>query len=462
MNITANFEQGLLNSWKFFAIEHCADFMPDTEVRKSMALVAQSCLKANISSGPPEAIFERIQQARIDFAQALLQRLVEVNARGAEVFQLLEITWKALRARHMTYEDALINDDTEYFRSLLNVLFLSLQFHMDGPSRSAPEAINKRAEISSDLTVVVEVVRTIVAQGFKSLTTYLHDEPDKCTPKDFAIIIAILQTALQVKNADRLFEHIVYHIEENETARHATTLFSWADQLAVGGDPVYAELSVSILVKMSSLPLLAEHLAVEAVLVKLSTCRLTNILTQPKSFGPFDPVPRLYAIWTGGFLPLCLNMLYSVMRTAPEVAAFINQFESRLIRAQEAFSGHATAAPSAPNSKWISLSLVSEAYSLALITFILGRFREAGASAGFDANSIQDIKWDKVQVKEDIEELLRRRPALRARIVATSEKEVEWSRQKPLSSTSGAENRLEEKVVHEMKSAIACLGGEES
>ncbi|CAI7632944.1 unnamed protein product [Penicillium bialowiezense] len=454
---------GLLNSWKFFAIEHCADFMPDTEIRKSMALVAQSCLKANITSGPPEAIFERIQQARIDFAQALLQRLVEVNARGAEVFQLLEITWTALRARHMTYEDALINDDTEYFRSLLNVLFLALQFHMGGASRSAPEAINKRAEVSSDLTVVVEVVKTIVAQGFKSLTTYLHESPDKCTPKDFAIIIAILQTALQVKNADRLYEHIVYHIEENETARHATTLFSWADQLAVSGDPVYAELSVSILVKMSSLPLLAEHLAVEAVLMKLSTCRLTNLLTQKKSFGPFEPVPRLYAIWTGGFLPLCLNLLYSVMRTAPEVAAFINQFESRLIRAQEAFSsGHATTTLSSPASKWISLSMVSEAYSLALITFILGRFRDAGASAAVDTQTIQDIRWDKVQVKEDIEELLRRRPALRARIVATSEKEVEWSRQKPLDSASGAENRLEEKVVSEMKATITCLGGEDS
>jgi nuclear pore complex protein Nup188 len=150
------------------------------------------------------------------------------------------------------------------------------------------------------------------------------------------------------------------------------------------------------------------------------------------------------------------------MRTAPEVAAFINQFESRLIRAQEAFSsGHATAAPPTA-SKWISLSMVSEAYSLALITFILGRFREAGASAGIDATAIQEIKWDKDQVKEDIEELLRRRPALRARIVATSEKEVEWSRQKPLSSTSGAENRLEEKVVNEMQAAITCLGGEDS
>jgi nuclear pore complex protein Nup188 len=435
--------------------------MPDTEVRKSMALVAQSCLNANISGGPPEAIFERIQQTRVEFAQILLQRLVEANARGAEVFQLLEITWNALRARHLTYEDALINDDTDYFRSVLHVLFLALQFHLDSPSRSAPEAINKKVEVSSDLTVIVEIVKTIVAQGFKSLTTYLHDNPEKCAPKDFAIINAILQTALHVKNADRLYEHIVFHIEDNDTARHATTLFSWADQLAVAGDPVYAELSISILVKMSILPMLAEHLAVEAVLMKLSTCRLTNLLIQKKAFGPFDPVPRLYTIWTGGFLPLCLNMLYSVMRTAPEVSAFLNQFESRLTRATEAFSSH-TAVPSAATTKWISLSLVSEASSLALISFILDRYRDAGASAGVDAQAIQGLKWDRAQVKEDMEELLGRRSALRVRIVATNEKEVEWSRQKPSDSSSGAESRLEEKIVAQMKTTVSCLGGEDS
>ncbi|KAJ5167020.1 uncharacterized protein N7482_005801 [Penicillium canariense] len=448
----------LLNSWKFFAIEHCADFMPDREIQKSMAVVAQNCLEANTRSVPPEAIFERIQQVRVDFAQALLQRLVEVEAHGAEVFGLLEVVFKTLRARHRTYEEALLSDDTEYYRSLLNVLFLALQFHLPAPNRTSPEALSGQPSVSSDLSVVVDIVKTVVAQGFRSLTTYLHDEPEKCTPKDFAIIIAVLQTCLQVKNADRFYEHIAFHLAENDIARHATTLFSWADQLAVAGDPIYGDLSISILVKMSTLPLLAEHLAVEGVLMKLSTCRLTNILRQPKGFGPFDPVPRLYTIWTGGFLPLCLNLLYSVVRAAPEVAAFLNQFEGQLNRASECFSTpHATVTPG-PAAQWVSLSMASEAYSLALVSFILTRFREAGPSAGLDAQSIQELKWDKAQVKEDIEELLGRRPTLRARIVATTEKEVEWSRQGPSDAASGAENRLEEKVVSELKAAVACLG----
>ncbi|KAL2006630.1 hypothetical protein VTN00DRAFT_9298 [Thermoascus crustaceus] len=451
----------LLHSWKFFAIEHCADFMPDREVQKSMALVVRNCLIANTRNVPQEALFDRLQQARVDFALALLLRLVEIGAKGAEVFGLLGVVWEAMRARGATYENALLNDDTEYYRSLLNVLFLALQFHLAGPSRASPEAVSKKPEISSDLSLVLEIVKVVVAQGFRTLTTYLHDEPQKCSPKDFAILTAILQTALQVKNADRVYEQIVFHIEDNDTARYATTLFSWSDQLTVEGDPVYGELSLLFLLELSSVPMLAEHLAVEAVLMKLSTCRLTNILRQSKGCGPFDPVPRLYAIWTGGILPLCLNLLYHVIRAAPEVSAFLNQFEGQLKRASECFAGvHATVASAQPAKK-ICLSMASEAYSLALISFILERFREAGPSAGIDPQSIQELKWDKAHVKDDIEELLGRRQSLRARIVATSEKELELARQKPVSSASGSENRLEEKIVNELTGALVCLGGSE-
>ena len=431
-------------------MEHCADFMPDREIQRSMAVVAQNCLEANARSGPPEAIFERIKHVRVDFAQALLQRLVQAGAQGSEAFGLLEVTWKALRARHRTYEDALISDDIGYYRSLLNVLFLSLQFHLV-ESRSSPAGRSKVAQ-SSDLDIIVEVVKVVVAQGFKSLTTYLHEQPEKCTPKDFAIIIAILQTCLQVKDIDRLLEHINYHVQDNDIARHATTLFSWADQLDVAGDPVYGDLSLSILVKLSTLPPLAEHLAVEAVLMKISTCRLTNILRQPRGFGPFDPVPRFYLIWTGGILPLCLNLLYNVTRAAAEVGAFLNQFEGQLNCAAKAFS---------LSQQWISLSMASEAYSLALISFILERCRVAGASAGLDTHSIQALQWDKAQVKDDIEELLRGRATLRTRIAPTNEKEMEWSRQKAVDTLSGAENRLEEKVVKELQAAVACLVVEE-
>jgi len=103
--------------------------------------------------------------------------------------------------------------------------------------------------------------------------------------------------------------------------------------------------------------------------------------------------------------------------------------------------------------------MASEASSLALISFILETYRAAGPSAGVDAHEVAELKWDGKQVKEDIEELLGNREGLRVRIVATDEKEMELSRAQPTEATSGAQNKLEERAVKELRSTMMCLSG---
>ncbi|KAL2359689.1 hypothetical protein RJZ56_007453 [Blastomyces dermatitidis] len=461
----------LLQSWKFLAIEHCADFMPDREIQKSMARVVRHCLVSNSQTIPDEKIFYKVQQIRAEFALALLQRLNDAKARGAEVFELLNVAWDVTRFRNPSYETALLNNDTEYYGLLLNILFLALQFHVAGPSRSAPEAVSKKPEMSSDLSIVLEIIKVVVAQGFRSLTTYLHDEPQKCSPRDFAILTAILQTCLRVKDADRIYEQASFHLADSDTPRYAATLFSWAYQLTVEGDPVYGELSILFLLELSCIPMMAEQMAADGILVKLSTFRLTDVLRQPHGCGPFDPIPRLYAIWNSGFLPLCLNLLYSVGRAAPEVAAFLNQFEGQLRRASASFSfgQPATTSPLAGNQlessqrvKRLSLGMTTEACSLALISLIINKFRDAGAGTGVDSGNIQELKWDRAQVKDDIESLLEKRSVLRSRIVATNEKELAMSRREPIDRTTGCQSQLEEKIVKELQTTVMCLSDGEA
>ncbi|ODH46240.1 hypothetical protein GX48_07663 [Paracoccidioides brasiliensis] len=467
-------QMSLLQSWKFLAIEHCADFMTDREIQKSMARVVRHCLVSNSQTVPDENIFFRVQQIRAEFALALLQRLNDVGSRGAEVFELLRIAWDATRFRNPSYESALLNNDTEYYGLMLNILFLALQFHVAGPSRSTPEAISKKPEISSDLVLVLEIINVVVAQGFKSFTTYLHDEPQRCSPKDFAVLTAILQTALRVKDADRIYEQVTFHLADNDTPRYAATLFSWSYQLTVEGDPVYGELSILFLLELSCIPLMAEQMAADGVLVKLSTFRLTDVLRQPQGCGPLDPIPRLFAIWNLGFLPLCLNLLYSVGRAAPEIAAFLNQFEGQLRRASRSFSFSQPTTtsgafptsqsplansqlPSSQHVKRLSLGMATEACSLALISLIIRKFRDAGAGAGVDSQNIQELKWDRAQVKDDIESLFEKRSILRSRIVATNEKELAMSRREPVDRTDGCQSQLEEKIVKELQTTVMCL-----
>ena len=82
---------------------------------------------------------------------------------------------------------------------------------------------------------------------------------------------------------------------------------------------------------------------------------------------------------------------------------------------------------------------------------------EAGASAVVIAAQVEEVKWDRAQVKEDAEGWLQRRGGLRERIVPTNEREEAWARGKPVSGDGGYESRLEEKVVEEMKACVGIL-----
>ena len=98
-----------------------------------------------------------------------------------------------------------------------------------------------------------------------------------------------------------------------------------------------------------------------------------------------------------------------------------------------------------------------EAQNLAMIRKILGSFREAGPSAGVDADQINELTWDQTQVKDDIKHWMQRRAAFRSRIVPTNEKEKTWAWLPPLSTANDAENRLEERMLEEMKAILRLL-----
>ncbi|KAI9823239.1 MAG: hypothetical protein M1819_001374 [Sarea resinae] len=474
----------LLHGWKFLAMELSSILSSEIKLQKSMAKVVGDCLKSNSETNLPETIFGRLVQLRADFAFVLMQRLVEVNSRVPEVQAILAIAWNTIRISNTSLELSLTSGDAEYTRTLLKILFLALCPHLPDTTsqssrRESVASISPGAKTASPETVrtVVEILRVVVGNGFRSLSNILHDDPKQSSPADFALITAILQTALRIPGVQKLHNQIVANFCDCQVARYATTLFSWSDQLCIDNDPIYGELSILFLFELSSIPTMAEQLAVEGVLAHLSSANLMNYFRRSTTgIGPFDPNnnnsnrPRLYAIWTRGILPLCLNLLTAVGGPlAAEIATFLNQFPTQLARAANAFDTKPVPTAADPTAGCITLGMASEVHSLALISVILDTFRAAGAAAAVVASDIAELKWDRAQVKDDIEGWLEGRRGLRDRIVATNEREVELARQKPSTGSTSAsataavataENRLEERVVAELDSALGCLSGE--
>lgn len=427
-----------------------------------MAVATSDCLKANAENKLPEVIFERLALSRANLAFTLLQRLLEAKSTQAEVMLILPVAWNTIRTYNANVGDALDGDGADYYRILLQILYLALQAHgaslaSSGLKASQTDAPKSSSTLKPTVHIALEIISTIVAQGFRSLTIVLHENPNPIKPSDFALLTAILRSALQVPDLTPNTTHLLNAFSDSQTARCASTLLSWSDQLATSGDPVYGELSILFLLEMSSVPALAESLAVEGALSQMLTTNLVRLL-RSREFGPFSQPVRMYSIWARGILPLFLNLLHAVgAPLAAEIAAALNTFPYQLERAGSVFTFTSSTSGSDPNRDHITLSMASEAITLSLITAILQTFREAGSSVGIVSSAVEEIKWDRTQVKEEAEACLERRGALRERIVATNEREEVWSRAKPEQESSGAESKLEEMIVEEMRTVLGVL-----
>ncbi|MCJ1398126.1 hypothetical protein MMC11_001323 [Xylographa trunciseda] len=454
----------LLHSWKTLLVQLGTTLNQDQVFQETLAKVIRDCLQSNLDNNLPEAIFERLCQSRADLAFALMQQIVETTPRSAEAQSILKPVWDTLRSIGPDPGLELTGENASYSRTLLKILYLALQAHMSSSAAGPSEASSfiESPKTMEHAQVVLEVLSVVVAQGFRSLTTLLHEDATKVLPSDYALINAILRSGLSAPGIERHPEQLVAQFTDNHTARYACTLLSWSDQLTVGDDPVYGELSMNFLLELSTVPVLAEAIAVGGVLTQISTATLMQYFRRAGGIGPFNEPTTMYRIWSRNVLPLGLNLLGAIgAPIAAEVSAFVNQFHAQLSRSSNSFDTKPPS-PSDPVAGYITLEMASEVHSLALIGDVLTAFREAGPSVGIVGANVAELSWDRNQVKEDIENWLQRRKTLRECILATNEKEEVWSRQMPLSTLDGAENRLEEKVVAEMSAALSILGDVES
>ena len=434
------------------------------DFHKSLIKVLRECLSTDSLANLPEPISTQVIESRSRLGLALQQRVLRDSHPTAESRELLKPAWEAARrfvsenGRHIAISRA------ESAPILLRSLLYALQPHTQSPSKvDLGKSVSGRSSATSEpAKIALEILDVIVAQGFRAVTTALHDDPTKVLPSDFMILTAILQAALAVPGVDQHPIQLTSRFTDEFTIRYACTLLSWSDRLQIDNDPVYGEISIQFLLILSAMPSLAESLAVEGVLTQIATTNLTKYFTLPGGKGALDEPIRMHAIWSRGILPLVLNLLQLVgAAIAGEVVGFLNEYRNQMNRGSTTSrrpkaSGGRT---SMTASTW-TLNDAAELQSLALIAMIIDTYRDAGASAGIVPSDVGILAWDRAEAREEIEYWLRSRNSLRESIQPMTEQEADWATQKARSSASGAETRLEEMIVEELNAALGFLGGE--
>jgi nuclear pore complex protein Nup188 len=456
----------LFHSWKVLAIELTNSFVSNIALQKSLIEVCLQCLTANAQSQQSEEIFIRLCAQRADLALIITQRLIEEKCDMREMKQLLTKTWDTIRNFRGTFDRELREEDTPYYRSLLRLLFIATRAHTIGPTDLQLEDadISKRiAEATPVASIILDIIKYVVAVGLREFATRIHENASGSSPEDIALITGVLNSCLRVPGIELYHSQIVSVLIANNTARVATTLFSWSDGIAIDGDPIYGELSILFLLELSSMPLMAEQLAIDGILGQIASANITSYLRQGNvsPFADGTGLQRCYSIWSRGILPFLLNLLDSVQASiAAEVAIFLNQFSPLLKQCSKALEApESSRTASKAKSRYVSLGMCSEAHSLALLTFIISGFQESLEGT----SEIPSVNLDSGAILENVEFWLGARGILRERILPMGTRDELLARKKiekaPAGLGGAGGSKLEEAVVAELMGIRDILSG---
>ncbi len=371
---------------------------------------------------------------------------------------LLKTVWETIHALRSSFERAVPDGDILYYRSLLKVLFLAVRIHAEAQPQSEPENFRSSLRLTQNQSVIstiLDILKYVVSMGLRELVSNVHDSPANSSPEDLALLTGIMQSCLRVPGIELYHSQIVSIMASNSTPHVAMTLFSWSERLSIDGDPIYGELSILFLLELSTMPLMAEQLAIDGILGHIASADITSHLRRPgvTPFSESAGLQRCYNIWARGILPLLLNLLDAVQSSvAAEVALFLNQFPILVAQSEQAFDAPETNRILARGqTKYITLTICTEVHTMAMIIFILNGFREA-LRGSID---IPDVKWDSAAVLENVEYWLGSQGSLIEKTLAMGGREVEMARKKNGESKS----RLDYKVLDELKGIRDVLSG---
>ena len=449
----------LHNKCKLLAIELAQAMPKDKENKLFDPLMdfLRDCIRDISSELLPQRIKAQVQESFVDLSLTLYQKILPIRDEGKmeELRGLFPQVLDMISTLVPDFETLYTTDQAPLNRKLVRLVFLSLH-PLTAASQSSSNQKPKTLKISSDIS---QITNNIIIKGFKSLATLLHESADSVSPNDFALITAILQTILKIQHIDLLYPSLVLQLSNSEVARYASSLFSWSDKLLLdNNDPIYGEHAILFLLELSSLPAMAEALAVEGILSTLSSASIMAPFTRPGGMGPFDNPPRLHSIWSRGILPLCLNLLDAVgPPIAPEILVFLNQYPAQITRLVRSLAERRAPIGPRPLDSHLTLNMAAETHSLSLLALITDSYRAMGGNPTASVHMPVLAAWDRAAVKEDVEDFVAGRARLADRVVPANEREAELAGARPLDLAGKAVSRLEELVERELVGALRCL-----
>ncbi|BFZ61608.1 hypothetical protein YB2330_002680 [Saitoella coloradoensis] len=311
----------LLRAWILMATALSEHAAKDKVLSAKLVNTVKVCLNANVNEEDNWAVASSVFAERAALAFNLVSKLrTSAVVQGSDYTEIFSHAYLAFNSSEAPYLQALNDNDLTYHRVILRILYLSLRGINDADSSSSNHQL---------YSAVAGIFELVVAKGAARIFEKARTAPEASAVDDVILIIALLQEILEFDGVEGLLPAFGSALADSGALTSAMSLYSWATQALVDGEPLFAETTLTYLAALSSAPLLAEQLATENVLGVL----IESPISQQIREGGVRPDTqiRLHRVWTRGILPLLLNLLRHVGgRIARDILAFLELFEAQV------------------------------------------------------------------------------------------------------------------------------------
>jgi nuclear pore complex protein Nup188 len=236
--------------------------------------------------------------------------------------EILHLSLRLICSDEVNFLSKLAQNESDVYRPLLRIISNSLSF-----AKGDPKLTEK---LSGELLEFFEIV---VAKG----TTVLLDaiQADINSPaingriEDMFLIISLLKGLIDTDPPAFFMAKLPNYLVDYSTLRAILNTYSNSHNLRVNDEPIFAELSLTYIIELISVDVIAERL--------ISSGLFSTLIESPISVRIQEgnilvhTTPRLHNIWSNGLLAIILILFGKFgSRLLPEVSAFVSYFAKQV------------------------------------------------------------------------------------------------------------------------------------
>jgi nuclear pore complex protein Nup188 len=306
-------------------------YVKKVKISVSFLKVIKKLLEANLNEDSSILLFSKIHRVRVELAFFFLYSLSQQSTlSAADTQEILEIALQLVISHDVDFLLNLSSQNYEVYRPLLRIISKLLT--------NAKGATKVIEALSGELLEFSEIV---IAKGttviFEAVQTDYRSSEIGGRIEDLLLIISLFKGLIAAKPPKSFTTRLSTLLVDYSTLKSILNVYSNSHSLKIHNDAVFAELSLTYIVELIFVDVIAEQLISSGLFSTLIQSPISLTIEEGGIF--VHNAPKLHNIWTNGLLPIILILMNKFgVRLLPEISAFVSYFSNQFTSTIQSWS----------------------------------------------------------------------------------------------------------------------------